>query len=440
MKIKISKNLLELSKIFPEKLYVVGGYVRNSILKIKTDDIDICSKLKYQEVESLLNNSKYKIVAKSKKLGTMYILCGKEKYEYTTFRSETYDDSGKHRPTNVEFVDDLYKDAYRRDFTINAIYYDILGKKIVDPFNGICDIKNKVLKEIRSEDNPLKYSVFIDDGLRILRLVRFASELCFKVEEETLNNAIKYIDRLNDIYPERKKEELLKILNSENKYKNIKVLNKSNKTDEQIVTKILDKKEYIINYFTKKFVAKNKLDYALELLNKLKILKYFGLNILNVNYNYVKSFGLEGFLIDLINSNYINYLEIEKFLNDYQFSNKNYLNSLVRSYVELKDNGIDLEIIIKNFSNLKNIKKYLKDNKNYNLIIKYEKFIIKNKIPVSLKELSLKGNDIFSVVENKEEIGLILNTLLKECQNSLVKNKKIDLQKRAYDIINKNRN
>lgn len=440
MKIKVSKNLLELAKLFKEQLYIVGGYVRNSILKIKTDDIDICSKLKYEEVEEILKNTKFKIVAKSKKLGTMYILCGKEKYEYTTFRTEVYDESGKHRPTEVEFVDELQKDAYRRDFTINAIYYDIINKKIIDPFNAILDIKNRVIREINNDTLPLKYSVFIDDGLRILRLVRFACELCFKVEENTLNNAIKYIDRLNDIYPERKKEELLKILNAENTYKNIKVVKCSFNGEEKESVKIFDKKEYVINYFTKKYIMKNKLDYGLELLNKLKILKYFGLNILDVKYNYVKLYGLEGFLVDLVDSQYVTSADIEKFLNEYQFSNKNYLKNLIFSYCDLNQNDIDLNLVIKNYENINKVKKYFNNKEQLSKINKYINVIKKNKIPISLKQLKLNGKDLLNIVENKEEIGQILNILLLDCQNQNIKNKKFILQKRVYDIVNNNRN
>ena len=146
MKIEISKSLRKLAKMFPCELYVVGGFVRNHIMEIEKEDVDICSKMLISDVEELLKGSEFSFKIKSKTLGSALICCGDENFEYTTFRRDFYGEGGAHMPQSVEFVDSVREDAKRRDFTCNAIYYDIKNDKFLDFYDGFGDIKRKIIR------------------------------------------------------------------------------------------------------------------------------------------------------------------------------------------------------------------------------------------------------------------------------------------------------
>lgn len=211
-KIKVSQNLINLAKIFSAPLYITGGYVRNSLLGLPVYDTDICSPLPPQKVIQLLSCTPYKVASSINSLGTLKIICGDEKYEYTTLRKDIYGKGGQHRPQRVEFCDSVLSDAQRRDFTVNAIYYDIINEKITDPLGGAEDLNNKI---IRAYD-PQK--IFSSDGLRLLRMVRFACELGFDIDQSTFSEAKNCHALLKDIKGERIFEELYKILVSDTKY------------------------------------------------------------------------------------------------------------------------------------------------------------------------------------------------------------------------------
>lgn len=112
-------------------------------------------------------------------MGTVHISSGDFVCEYTTFRTDSYDvSSGEHTPKDVRFTTDMNLDAKRRDFKCNALYKDVLTGEIVDLLGGVEDVKNKI---VSTADEP--EIVFEADGLRILRMVRFAAELGFDVEK-----------------------------------------------------------------------------------------------------------------------------------------------------------------------------------------------------------------------------------------------------------------
>jgi len=222
----IPKELIEMAKLFPEQapLYVVGGFVRDAILyENASTDIDITSALTPPELNYVLKNSPFSVKAASLRLGTM-IVKGERSYEYTSFRVDSYpQEKGDHSPQEVTFTRNIEKDAKRRDFKCNAVYYDILHDKIVDPLNGLKDIDDKVLS---TTIDP--YAVLSQDGLRIMRLARMVACHDFTIEPETLEAATKLAGRLRDISIERISTELVKILLSDNPYKGLDVLRKTN--------------------------------------------------------------------------------------------------------------------------------------------------------------------------------------------------------------------
>lgn len=226
-----NRELKELAGYFPEDkpLYAVGGCVRDAIRKADFYDIDLAGAVLPDELREILKDSPFEVHNASPRLGTM-VIKGKRHYEYTTFRIDSYpENSGEHTPCKVEFTQDLYTDARRRDFKCNAIYYDILSDKIIDPLNGKKDIEENILS---TTVNPEK--VLAEDGLRIMRLVRFVSVLGYGIEQKTYDTAKALVGGLRDISVERIRDELDKLLAGKYCYKALRLM-----TDMGILSIIL---------------------------------------------------------------------------------------------------------------------------------------------------------------------------------------------------------
>ena len=214
-------DLEKLASYFPidKPLYAVGGCVRDHLRGKECYDIDLSGGVKPNELIDILANTPFGVVSASPRLGTV-IIKGKNTYEYTTFRIDSYPaGSGVHTPTEVAFTDDLRVDAKRRDFKCNAIYYQINERKIIDPLGGIKDIERSILSTTVDPDIVLS-----QDGLRILRLVRFVSKLGYEIDSKTYDRAKMLVVRLNEISVERIREELNKILEGEHCYKALKIM------------------------------------------------------------------------------------------------------------------------------------------------------------------------------------------------------------------------
>ena len=200
------KNLAELFKKHAP-LYAVGGCVRDYILGIPSGDIDISSSIPASKVREILKDSPFTVQEKDLRMGTIIITCYGFKAEYTTFRTDSYiEGKGTHRPESVTFTEDMKEDALRRDFACNALYYDILKDEVVDLVGGKEDIEKKI---IRCVTDPRV--VFEADGLRILRMARFAAELGFDIDKETYEIAKENVWRIKDLSVERILVELDKI-------------------------------------------------------------------------------------------------------------------------------------------------------------------------------------------------------------------------------------
>ncbi|NOY09844.1 MAG: HD domain-containing protein [Spirochaetes bacterium] len=187
------------------KCYIVGGAVRDTIMKRRVEDFDIATDAKPNDIMKLFK----KVIPTGIKHGTVTVLFKNIKLEVTTFRSESDYSDGRH-PEKVTFVPTIYEDLERRDFTINAIAYDLHKRIIIDPHNGRPDIKKKLIKAI---GDPLKR--FSEDGLRLLRACRFSSQLNFNVEEKTKQAIRASLPALINISKERIREEIIRVLNSD---------------------------------------------------------------------------------------------------------------------------------------------------------------------------------------------------------------------------------
>ncbi len=214
MKERFSSQIIALSKKLDKPLYAVGGKVRDYLIDESDSlDVDICSPSVLEEVVSCAQTVGMKIVATYKRTGTAVLYDGESKYEFTCFRKDIYGKGGEHIPDLTIPTSDILEDALRRDFTCNAVYFDIKKGEFVDPLNGISDIKNKTLKTVKSAKE-----VFSHDGLRLMRLARFAGELNFSPDKNTLDGARENADKIKDISAERIFVELNKILNSDTKH------------------------------------------------------------------------------------------------------------------------------------------------------------------------------------------------------------------------------
>ena len=208
----MNAELKRLAKLFPPErpLYAVGGCVRDEILGREVFDIDLTSACLQEEAEKYAKAAGMRVLLGSKRLGTVMIK-GEKSYEYTPFRVDSYPaGSGVHKPASVRFTEDIEEDARRRDFTVNALYYDILRGDTLDLLGGTADLDARLLRAV---DDPRR--VLGEDGLRIMRLYRFVAVLGFSAEEKTAAAAREMSGLLGDIAPERIRVELDKLLAGE---------------------------------------------------------------------------------------------------------------------------------------------------------------------------------------------------------------------------------
>ncbi len=232
MRIEIPDKLTPLTRAFAEagaEAYAVGGLVRNALLGLPPTDIDICSRLQPDEVTALCGRAGLSSFDQGARYGTVAILLGDgEKVEHTTFRRDSYAPGGAHRPAAVCFGEEPAADAFRRDFSINALYARLETGEVLDPTGGLDDLKRGRLRTTSADADDILGS----DALRVLRLVRFAAEFGFEMEEGTWAAAKRHVKKLADISAERIREELDKILLADARYGRGDVLTALERLDE----------------------------------------------------------------------------------------------------------------------------------------------------------------------------------------------------------------
>jgi len=184
------------------QIYLVGGAVRDLLLGREIHDADFATNAHPEEIQKLLPESFYDNV-----FGTVGLMVGPEKYEITTYRREQgYTD--RRRPDQVSWGQSLKEDVIRRDFTINAL---ALGPelKIIDLVNGQEDLEKKIIRAVGAPEER-----FAEDALRMMRAIRFATQLGFTIEPETFAAIRKNNELIKFVSWERIRDELFKILTS----------------------------------------------------------------------------------------------------------------------------------------------------------------------------------------------------------------------------------
>lgn len=213
--IKIPEKVSSILKALQDngyEAYVVGGCVRDSLLGIIPSDWDITTSALPNDIKRIFN----KTVDTGLKHGTVTVLINKEPFEVTTYRIDgEYQDN--RRPKEVEFTSEIELDLKRRDFTINAMAYSDKNG-IVDLFNGIKDLNNRIIKCVGDANER-----FSEDALRMLRAIRFSAQLGFEIHKETEKAIKENAELINNVSAERIKVEITKTLISNNP-KKIEVL------------------------------------------------------------------------------------------------------------------------------------------------------------------------------------------------------------------------
>lgn len=351
--------------------FVVGGAVRDFLLGKNPTDYDVATSALPEDIKRIFSN--YHQIDSGMKHGTVMVIINKKMYEITTFRKETNYIDHRH-PSKVTFIDNLYEDLSRRDFTINAMaYYD----KVYDYFGGKEDIKNHL---IRTVNNPLER--FDEDALRILRAIRFSACLDYDIEPNTKKAIFEKMDDLKYISKERILQELSKMfmgnvlklesfypvfkkifpnLNEENYKENLYLMNKASNFHLRMAIFLKDSK---------------------DIFSILKDLKFPNSEIREIN------FILEEKKFNLENNEY----SIKKLLNKYIFDT------------------------------VSNIIKF--HNIVYGVVI--DKDIINNALNscYSIKDLDIDGNDLIPLDIPPQNRNIVLNMVLEEVMKDNLENKK----------------
>jgi poly(A) polymerase len=188
-----------------EELALVGGPVRDALLGRSHNDLDFTTSAHPDVTERLLNGWADAVWDMGRKFGTIGCRHGEWTVEITTYRSESYDPAS--RKPDVEYGDSLAGDLGRRDFTINSMAVSLPGRDFVDPYGGLVDLADGVLRTPgRPEDS------FSDDPLRMMRAARFAAQLGFAVAPEVVAAMTAMAERIEIVSAERVRDELVKLV------------------------------------------------------------------------------------------------------------------------------------------------------------------------------------------------------------------------------------
>lgn len=210
-KINLPVDVLEIMSVIREygaTSYVVGGCVRDSILGREPHDWDICTSMLPGKLLVEFEEKGYRVIPTGLQHGTITVHLNGNNYEITTFRRDGEYSDGRH-PDTVEFTSDLIYDLERRDFTINAMAYNS-EEGLVDPYCGYEDIQDRRIRCVGNPDDR-----FQEDGLRILRALRFSVQLNFFIDEFTEMSMLDNKELINNISIERINSEFVKMIDAE---------------------------------------------------------------------------------------------------------------------------------------------------------------------------------------------------------------------------------
>jgi poly(A) polymerase len=205
---RIGPVIDELGALFAEaghELALVGGPVRDAMLGRRSNDLDFTTSARPAQTERILRAWGEAWWDMGRDFGTIGCRKGEWVVEVTTYRSEAYDASS--RKPEVQYGDSLAGDLGRRDFTVNAMAVRLPGRALEDPFGGVLDLANRVLRTPGTPEDS-----FSDDPLRMMRAARFAAQLGFAVDPDVVRAMTEMADRIEIVSAERVRDELVKLV------------------------------------------------------------------------------------------------------------------------------------------------------------------------------------------------------------------------------------
>ena len=207
-KFHIHPAVLEVANIFihhKKAIYLVGGAVRDIVRGKPAKDWDLATNATPEEVQGMFR----RVIPTGIKHGTVTIVYKGLSIETTTFRTEASYSDGR-RPDRISFANSIEEDLSRRDFTMNALALELPSLRLVDPYKGQEDIRNRIIRCVGNAEER-----FAEDGLRPLRALRFATQLQFTLDSPTLEAIPSALPITAKVAMERVRDELDKILGSE---------------------------------------------------------------------------------------------------------------------------------------------------------------------------------------------------------------------------------
>ena len=452
-------SVLEKLKAAGFEAYPVGGCARDFLLGREPKDWDIATNAKPEEIQKVFPKSFYE-----NKFGTVTVLADKMEIQITTYRvDEKYSD--KRHPDSVKFTASLKEDLARRDFTINAMALDletynmkheteenrsfkfqVSSFKIIDPFGGQEDLKNKI---IRAVGNPKQR--FSEDALRLLRAVRFASQLNFLIDKETLE-AIKEMNKeISLISGERVKDEFVKIIMSDRAADGVELLRETGILSI-ILPEVMEgygigqNKHHIYTVYEHNLRA---LRYATE--NKLSLVVRLASLLHDVGKPRSKR-------ADVPDSTFYSHDVIgakmtEKIMRRLKFPNEEIakVSLLVRYHLfyynvdEVTPSSVRRlikNVGLENMDDLINVR--IADRigsgvpKAEPYKLRHFRYMVDkvSKDPISVKMLKIDGNDVMSIlgIQPGPKVGIILNALFSEVLDDPKHNEREYLEKRALEL------
>jgi len=434
-------------KVFTNKgyqIFLVGGAVRDLIVNKNIDWnlADFATNARPQEIVKLFPKTFYE-----NQFGTVGVEQevdgNKIIFEVTTFRKES-DYKDKRHPSFIEWANTIEEDLGRRDFTVNAMSYD--GKKLMDPYNGQDDLKNKL---IRAVGDPKKR--FGEDALRLMRAVRFSSQMGFLIEDKTRESIKENAKLIEKISAERIRDELFKIIGSDNPAEGILFLRSTNLLD------------YILPEITKCFSIPQKspkrhhiYDVGTHLIMSLKhcpskdTITRLATLLHDIGKAKVYKKDPKTQIITFYNHEVVGAKIVEKIADRLKLSNldKRKLVTLVRQH-QFTVSEEQSDKAIRRF--IRNVGKELIDDMldlrtgdrlgggatktSWRLELFKKRLEEVQKQPFNISDLKINGNDVMKTLNMKpgKQIGKILNDLFEEVVAGKVKNEK----KALLDILEK---
>jgi tRNA nucleotidyltransferase (CCA-adding enzyme) len=447
IKINIPEDVLYIMRAFGNygfEIYIVGGCVRDSLLNRPINDWDLCTKATPEEMIKVCSAFKLKYIPTGLKHGTLTVVLNNENYEITTYRLDGDYSDGRH-PDKVSFTTSLQEDLARRDFTINALAYNYEGN-LVDYFGGIEDVDKGIIRCVGNADRRFK-----EDNLRRLRAIRFAAQLGFKIDEETYSNLKLNPESLSLLSIERVKDELSKILLSNNASYGIRELSRLN-----MLKYIIPELEKCIGFQQHtKYHDKDVFEHTLSVLDNVMPKLDLRLSALLHDIAKPNCFAIgENGQGHFLEHDFQGAIIAREILKRLRFDNRiiEKVHILVKyhmnRYDKIKTTGIKKfinRIGIENLEDLfelqiADIKGSAMEYQNYENVLELKekcKKILEEKHPLSIKDLNINGKDLIQLGfkpnrEMGEALEYLLGLVLEKPELNL-KEKLVELIKIQYD-------